>query len=72
MSANQHKRLTSEIAKERTARLKQTNTHQRDRLVNETAEERLTCSIIVTGTGSYRWSSHICHCLNSALFEQRC
>ena len=73
MSANQHERLTSEIAEERTARLQQTNTHQRDssRLVNETAE-RLACSIIVTGTGSYRWCSHICHCLSSALFEQRC
>ena len=42
MSANQHERLTSEIAEERTARLQETNTHQRDRLVklHETAEER--------------------------------
>ena len=40
MSANQHERLTSEIAEERTASLQQMNTHQRDRLVNETAEER--------------------------------
>ena len=40
MSANQHEKLISETAKERTARLQQMSANQHKRLVSETAEQR--------------------------------
>ena len=39
-SANQHERLVSKTAEERTARLQQMSANQHERLVSETAEQR--------------------------------
>ena len=72
MSANQHERLTSEIAEERTARLQETNTQQCDRLVklHETAEERE--ARLQYYSDRHRELQVHMHLLTIALFEQRC